>query len=69
MLSARQPRTLEVVTLLNKKARREADVTARWIGFEIDDRFVVGYGMDLDDRYRHLPYIAEATALRIPDPP
>ena len=61
ILSARQPRTLEVVTLLNKKARREANVTARWIGFEIDDRFVVGYGMDLDDRYRNLPYIAEAT--------
>ena len=61
MLSARQPRTLEVVTLLNKEARRKIDVAARWIGFEIADQFVVGYGLDLDDRYRNLPYIAEAT--------
>ena len=62
MLSARQPRTVEVVTLLNKEIRREANITARWIGFEIEDRFVVGYGMDLDHRYRNLPYIAEVTA-------
>ena len=61
MLSARQPRPVEVVTLLNKEIRREANITARWIGFEIEDRFVVGYGMDLDHRYRNLPYIAEVT--------
>ena len=68
ILSARQPRTLEVVTLLNKKARREATVTARWIEFEIEDLFVVEYGMDLGDRYRNLPYIAEATALPLQHP-
>jgi len=43
--------------LLDKPARREVDITADFIGFEVDDLFVVGYGIDYDENYRHLPYV------------
>lgn len=55
---ARKPNSLEVVTLLDKKERREVDLKLRYVGFEIPGRFVVGYGLDLNERYRGLPYIA-----------
>ena len=57
LLSQRQPRTLSVCTLLDKPSRREVAVEADYVGFEIPDRFVVGYGLDHAQRYRNLPYI------------
>jgi hypoxanthine phosphoribosyltransferase len=57
ILRTRNPRRLEVCALLDKPSRREADVSARWIGFEIPDDFVVGYGIDYAQANRALPYI------------
>lgn len=58
MLKARQPGSLRVCTLLNKRARREVPVPIDYCGFEIEDAFVVGYGMDCDQRHRALHHIA-----------
>lgn len=58
---ARNPATLNAVVLLDKKSRRTAEITMSYIGFEIPDKFVVGYGMDHGEKYRNLPYI---TALK-----
>ncbi len=58
-LQSRKPRSLRVVTLLSKPARRRIEVHADYIGFEIPDKFVVGYGLDFAQRYRNLPYICE----------
>ena len=49
--------TVEIVSLLNKSARRAADVNVKYIGFEAPDEFLVGYGLDYAERYRNLPYI------------
>jgi len=57
-LRNRGPASLEVCALLTKPARRKADVGAKYIGFEIPDRFVVGYGLDYAEQYRNLPYVA-----------
>lgn len=57
-LKARKPQSLEVCTLLDKDVRRIVDLPVAYTGFEIPDRFVVGYGLDLSSRYRNLPYIA-----------
>ena len=57
ILRARSPRTLRTACLLSKPSRRKVDVTVDYIGFTIEDRFVVGYGLDFDERYRNLPYI------------
>jgi hypoxanthine phosphoribosyltransferase len=57
LLLARHPRRLEVCALLDKPSRRETPVEARFIGFEIPDAFVVGYGIDYAQRNRNLPYI------------
>ncbi|KKK57024.1 hypothetical protein LCGC14_3058660 [marine sediment metagenome] len=51
------PRSLEVCTLLHKRISSSILRPIRWVGFDIEDKFVVGYGMDLDGQYRHLPYI------------
>jgi hypoxanthine phosphoribosyltransferase len=56
-LESREPASLEVCALLTKPARREIDVPVRYVGFEIPNRFVVGYGLDFDERYRNLPYV------------
>jgi hypoxanthine phosphoribosyltransferase len=56
-LESRQPASLDVVALMTKPARREIDVAVRWIGFEIPNRFVIGYGLDFAERYRNLPYV------------
>ena len=56
-LRARQPASLEVCALLTKPGRREIDVPVRYVGFEIPNRFVVGYGLDYAERYRNLPYV------------
>ncbi len=57
MLSTRQPASLRVCTLLDKATRREADVPIHYRGFTIPDKFVFGYGLDLDEYYRNLPFI------------
>ena len=56
-LKARNPVTLEVCALLTKPDRREIDVEVRYVGFEIPNRFVVGYGLDYAERYRNLRYV------------
>lgn len=57
MLSARGPKSLHLCTLLDKPDRRVVDVDVDYTGFQIPDEFVVGYGLDYDQRYRNLPYI------------
>ena len=57
-LRGRDPRTLEVCALLVKPGRRKIDLPIKYVGFEIPNRYVVGYGLDLDQRYRNLPYVA-----------
>lgn len=57
-LRAREPRSLEVCALLTKPERREVDLPIRYTGFEIPNRFVIGYGLDHAERYRNLPYVA-----------
>lgn len=59
LLLSREPRRLEVCTLLDKPSRREVDIKATWTGFEIPDEFVVGYGIDFAQRNRNLPYIGK----------
>src|SRR4051794_28514148 len=56
-LESREPASLEVCALLTKPERREIDVPVRWIGFEIPNKFVIGYGLDFAERYRNLPYV------------
>ncbi len=57
-LKARGPASIEVCALLTKPDRRKADVPAKYIGFEIPNRFVIGYGLDHAERHRNLPYVA-----------
>ena len=57
-LKARDPKSLEVCALLTKPERRKVDLPIRYVGFEIPNRFVVGYGLDHAERYRNLPYVA-----------
>ena len=57
VLNAHKPKTLRIAALLDKKARRISDIHADYVGFEIPDEFVVGYGMDYAERYRNLPDI------------
>jgi hypoxanthine phosphoribosyltransferase len=58
MLRARNPATLEVCALLTKPERREVDLPIRYVGFEIPNRFAIGYGLDHAERFRNLPYVA-----------
>jgi hypoxanthine phosphoribosyltransferase len=57
-LAGRDPRSLEVCALLIKPERREVELQTRYVGFEIPDQFVIGYGLDHGERYRNLPYVA-----------
>jgi hypoxanthine phosphoribosyltransferase len=57
-LGSRNPRTLEVCALLTKPARRKVQLQAKYVGFEIEDTFVVGYGLDYAERHRNLPFVA-----------
>jgi hypoxanthine phosphoribosyltransferase len=57
-LGARNPRTLEVCALLTKPERRKVQLPTRYVGFEIPNRFVIGYGLDHGERYRNLPFVA-----------
>jgi len=58
MLRARQPASLKTCSFLSKPSRRQIELNADFCGFEIEDKFVVGYGLDFAGKYRHLPYIA-----------
>src|SRR5258705_13844494 len=60
ILRARNPKALRTACLLSKPSRRQVDVKVEYIGFAIDDRFVVGYGLDYAEQYRNLPHIAIA---------
>jgi hypoxanthine phosphoribosyltransferase len=57
ILRARDPKSLRTACLLSKPSRRQVEVRVEYVGFTIEDRFVVGYGLDFDERYRNLPYI------------
>lgn len=54
----RQAKNVKVCTLLDKPSRRTVDITPDYIGFEVDDLFIIGYGLDFDQKYRNLPYIS-----------
>jgi hypoxanthine phosphoribosyltransferase len=56
-LGGKSPRSIRIVTLLNKPARRLVDLRVDWTGFEIPDKFVVGYGLDFGEKYRNLRYV------------
>jgi hypoxanthine phosphoribosyltransferase len=66
-LGARDPASLEVCALLTKPERRKADVPIRYVGFEIPNRFAIGYGLDYNERWRNLPYVAALAAPRDAD--
>jgi len=56
-LRTRRPASVKIVSLLSKPARRQVEVSIDYLGFTIEDRFVLGYGLDYDGRYRNMPYI------------
>ena len=62
-LQARGPASLEVCALLTKPERRKVETPARYVGFEIPDKFAIGYGLDYAERYRNLPYVAALTCV------
>ena len=59
LIEARHPKSIQVVSLLSKPSRRQVEVEIAFLGTEIEDRFVIGYGLDYDERYRNLPEIFE----------
>jgi hypoxanthine phosphoribosyltransferase len=65
-LGARNPATLEVCALLTKPERRKVELPTRYVGFEIPNRFAIGYGLDHGERYRNLPYVAALSATSSP---
>ena len=66
-LGARNPATLEVCALLTKPERRKVELPTRYVGFEIPNRFAIGYGLDYGERYRSLPYVAALDESRLPE--
>jgi hypoxanthine phosphoribosyltransferase len=66
-LEAREPASLEVCALLTKPERREIEVDVRYVGFEIPNRFVIGYGLDFAERYRNLPYVGVLNPRVLPE--
>ncbi len=60
MLRTREPKNLKVCVLLDKKERREVQVDCDYVGFDVPDKYIFGYGIDIDEHYRHLPFIATA---------
>jgi hypoxanthine phosphoribosyltransferase len=66
-LESREPASLEICALLTKPGRRRIEVPVRYTGFEIPDRFVIGYGLDFAERYRNLPYVAVLSDEMIPE--
>lgn len=61
VLRSRSPKSLETCSLLSKPSRRIKEVDIKYTGFTIEDKFVIGFGLDLDQKYRHLPFIGEVT--------
>ena len=57
LLESRGPRSIRIATLLDKPSRRKVDLQADYIGFSVPDEFVIGYGLDYDEKYRNLPYL------------
>ena len=57
LLASRGPASIKIATLLDKPSRRKVDLVADYIGFSVPDEFVIGYGLDYDEKYRNLPYI------------
>ena len=57
LILARNPASLRICALLDKKERREADVPVEYVGFSIPNEFVVGYGLDFNEHYRNLPFV------------
>ena len=66
-LETRGPASLEVCALLTKPDRRKVELPARYIGFEIPDRFVIGYGLDFAEKYRNIPYVATLAPSHMPE--
>ena len=60
MLRTRQPKSVKVCVLLDKKERRETPVACDYVGFDVPDQYIFGYGIDIDERFRHLPFIGAA---------
>ncbi len=65
VLSARRPKSLRVCTLLDKRERRKVEVVVDYVGFAVPNKYVVGYGLDYENRYRNLPYIAVLPAVKL----
>ena len=61
MLKTKNPASIKICALTDKKERREADIEADYVGFDVPNTFVIGYGLDYAEKYRELPYVAEVT--------
>ena len=59
ILETRSPNSIELCTLVSKPSRREIELDVKFLGFEVEDKFIVGYGLDYNQKYRHLPFIGE----------
>ncbi len=59
ILQTRNPNSIELCTLVSKPSRREIELEVKFLGFEVEDKFIVGYGLDYDQKYRHIPFIGE----------
>ena len=68
MLQTRNPKSVRVCVLLDKKYRREVPVDVDYVGFDVPDKYVFGYGIDIDEHYRHLPFIASADLKKYKQP-
>ena len=59
ILQTREPNSIQLCTLVSKPSRREIELEVKFLGFEVEDKFIVGYGLDYDQKYRHIPFIGE----------
>lgn len=66
ILKARHPASLKLCTLLNKPSRRKVDIAIDYVGFEIENKFVFGYGLDLDEKFRNLPFVGVVNLEALP---
>jgi hypoxanthine phosphoribosyltransferase len=68
MLQTRNPKSVRVCVLLDKKMRREVPVFANYVGFDVPDKYIFGFGIDIDEHFRHLPFIATADLTKYKKP-